>query len=170
MLREPYLIAGVDEVGRGPLAGSVVAAAVVLDANRPIEGLLDSKLLTPERREALDVIIRCKALSFCIAESSVAEIDQLNILHASMLAMKRAIEGLAIKPDLLLVDGNRCPETVHPSQAIVKGDRHVQAISAASIIAKVYRDRQMDELHKVHPEYGFNSHKGYPTAQHRAAY
>jgi len=128
MLREPYLIAGVDEVGRGPLAGSVVAAAVVLDANKPIEGLLDSKQLTPERREALDLVIQRQALSFCIAESSVAEIDQLNILHASMLAMRRAIEGLSTKPNLVLVDGNRCPETIYPSQAIVKGDQHVQAI------------------------------------------
>jgi len=169
LLPPPYLIAGVDEVGRGPLAGSVVAAAVVLDPKKPIKGLLDSKLLTPEQRESLDVAIRRQALSFCIAESSVAEIDQLNILHASMLAMRRALEGLTVTPHLVLVDGNRCPETDHRCQAIVKGDQHVQAISAASIIAKVYRDRQMVELHKIHPEYGFNSHKGYPTAQHRAA-
>jgi len=165
----PYLIAGVDEVGRGPLAGSVVAAAVVLNPENPIDGLLDSKLLTEERREALDVIIRRQALDYCIAEASVAEIDQLNILHASMLAMRRAIEGLNQTPQLVLVDGNRCPDSHYPSQAIVKGDQHVQAISAASIIAKVYRDRQMVELHKIHPEYGFNRHKGYPTAQHRAA-
>ncbi len=166
---QPFLIAGVDEVGRGPLAGSVVAAAVVLDPSRPIEGLLDSKLLKAARREELDEVIQRQTLSFYIAEASVAEIDQLNILHASMLAMQRAIEGLKVKPQLVLVDGNRCPETSYPKQAIVKGDQHVQAISAASIIAKVYRDRQMDELHKIHPEYGFNSHKGYPTAQHRAA-
>lgn len=169
MLIQPYLIAGVDEVGRGPLAGSVVAAAVVLDPRTPIEGLLDSKLLTSERREVLDEAIQRQSLGFCIAESSVAEIDQLNILHASMLAMRRAIEGLSTEPNLVLVDGNRCPESTYPCQSIVKGDQHVQAISAASIIAKVYRDRQMVELHKIHPEYGFNSHKGYPTAQHRAA-
>ncbi len=169
MLRPPYQVAGVDEVGRGPLAGSVVAAAVVLDPKKPIEGLLDSKLLTPEQREVLDQAIRRRALSYCIAESSVAEIDQLNILHASMLAMQRAIEGLTLEPELVLVDGNRCPTMSYPCQAIVKGDQHVQAISAASIIAKVYRDRQMVELHKIHPEYGFNRHKGYPTAQHRAA-
>ena len=168
-VQQPYLIAGVDEVGRGPLAGSVVAAAVVLDPDKPIKGLLDSKLLTPERREALDEFIQRRALCFSICEASVAEIDQLNILHASMLAMRRAIESLALEPQLVLIDGNRCPEIDYPCQAIVKGDLHVQAISAASIIAKVYRDRQMVELHKIHPEYGFNRHKGYPTAQHRAA-
>jgi len=167
--KSPFLIAGVDEVGRGPLAGSVVAAAVVLNPAAPVEGLLDSKLLSAERREELDVLVRRQALSFCIAESSVAEIDQLNILHASMLAMQRAIEGLSVAPHLVLVDGNRCPDMAYPKQAIVKGDQHVQAISAASIIAKVYRDRQMVELHEKLPEYGFNSHKGYPTAQHRAA-
>jgi len=136
--KSPFLIAGVDEVGRGPLAGSVVAAAVVLNPAAPVEGLLDSKLLSAER-------------------------------HASMLAMQRAIEGLSVAPHLVLVDGNRCPDMAYPKQAIVKGDQHVQAISTASIIAKVYRDRQMVELHEKHPEYGFNSHKGYPTAQHRAA-
>jgi len=120
ILPQPYLIAGVDEVGRGPLAGSVVAAAVVLDPNKPIEGLLDSKLLTAERREELDRLIRRQALIFSICEASVAEIDQLNILHASMLAMQRAIKSLAIEPQLVLVDGNRCPETNHPSRAIVK--------------------------------------------------
>ena len=166
---EPFLIAGVDEVGRGPLAGSVVAAAVILDPAKRIEGLLDSKLLTEDKRELLDVEIRKHALSFCIAEASVTEIDTINILHASMLAMKRAVEGLDISPELALIDGNRCPELSCPSAAIVKGDQRVQAISAASIIAKVYRDHQMMELHEIHPEYGFASHKGYPTAQHRQA-
>ena len=165
----PYLIAGVDEVGRGPLAGSVVAAAVVLNPVKPIQGLLDSKQLTEVKREELNVLIRRRALSFSIAEASVAEIDQLNILHASMLAMRRAIESLGIEPELVLVDGNRSPDSAYPCQPIVKGDQHVQAISAASIVAKVYRDRQMVELHKLHPEYGFDRHKGYPTAQHRAA-
>ena len=166
---QPFLIAGVDEVGRGPLAGSVVAAAVILDPAKCIEGLLDSKLLSEETRELLNVEIRAHALSFCIAEASVAEIDTINILHASMLAMKRAIEGLHIAPQLVLIDGNRCPEVAYASSAIVKGDQRVQSISAASIIAKVYRDHQMMELHEIHPEYGFASHKGYPTAQHRQA-
>lgn len=166
---KPHLIAGVDEVGRGPLAGAVVAAAVILNPKKPIPGLLDSKLLDESKREVLDVEIRAKAIAYCIAEASVAEIDQINILHASMLAMQRAIEGLGVAPNLVLVDGNRCPAMDYPCQAIVKGDQRVQAISAASIIAKVYRDRQMVELHKVHPEFGFDRHKGYPTAQHRAA-
>ena len=167
--RQPHLIAGVDEVGRGPLAGAVVAAAVILNPKKPIDGLLDSKLLDEEKREALDKLIRKRAMSFCIAEASVQEIDEINILHASMLAMKRAIEGLGLAPNLVLVDGNRCPDIKYPCQAIVKGDQHVQSISAASIIAKVYRDRQMVELHQKHPEFGFDRHKGYPTAQHRAA-
>ncbi|MEE9333439.1 MAG: ribonuclease HII [Granulosicoccaceae bacterium] len=164
-----HLIAGVDEVGRGPLAGSVVAAAVVLDPQKPIDGLLDSKALDEAKREALDKLIRQYALAFCIAEASVAEIDQLNILHASMLAMQRAVTGLQLSPDLVLVDGNRCPDIPYPCQAIVKGDQHVQSISAASIIAKVARDTMMVELHAVHPEFGFDRHKGYPTAQHREA-
>lgn len=164
-----HLIAGVDEVGRGPLAGSVAAAAVILDPKKPIVGLLDSKMLNDTKREALDKLIRAQALAFCIAEASVEEIDELNILHASMLAMKRAVEGLGIAPHLVLIDGNRCPDIAYPAQAIVKGDQHVQSISAASIIAKVYRDRQMVELHQKHPEFGFDRHKGYPTAQHRAA-
>ncbi|MFT5045542.1 MAG: ribonuclease HII [Porticoccaceae bacterium] len=166
---QPFFIAGVDEVGRGPLAGSVVAAAVILNPAKRIEGLLDSKLLSEATRELLDVEIRAHALSFCIAEASVEEIDTINILHASMLAMQRAVEGLSITPNLALVDGNRCPEVKCPSSAIVKGDQRVQSISAASIIAKVFRDHQMMELHKIHPEYGFASHKGYPTAQHRQA-
>lgn len=166
---QPFLIAGVDEVGRGPLAGSVVAAAVILNPAKRIEGLLDSKLLTEATREVLDVEIRAHALSFCIAEASVEEIDTINILHASMLAMQRAVEGLDMTPNLALIDGNRCPEVTCASSAIVKGDQRVQSISAASIIAKVFRDRQMMELHEIHPEYGFASHKGYPTAQHRQA-
>ena len=167
--RQPHLIAGVDEVGRGPLAGAVVAAAVILNPKKPIEGLLDSKLLDEAKRESLDKLIRKRAMAYCIAEASVAEIDQLNILHASMLAMKRAVEGLGLAPNLVLVDGNRCPAVDYPCQAIVKGDQHVLSISAASIIAKVARDRQMVELHQKHPEFGFDRHKGYPTAQHRAA-
>ncbi|MFT7210278.1 MAG: ribonuclease HII [Granulosicoccus sp.] len=166
---KPFLIAGVDEVGRGPLAGSVVAAAVILNPAKRIDGLLDSKLLNEATRELLDVEIRAHALSFCIAEASVEEIDTINILHASMLAMQRAVEGLSITPDLALIDGNRCPEVTCASSAIVKGDQRVQSISAASIIAKVFRDHQMMELHEIHPEYGFASHKGYPTAQHRQA-
>ena len=169
MHTQPYLIAGVDEVGRGPLAGSVVAAAVILNPAKRIDGLLDSKLLTEAARERLDVEIRAHALSYCIAEASVEEIDTINILHASMLAMQRAVEGLNIQPNIALIDGNRCPEIDCPSTAIVKGDQRVQAISAASIIAKVSRDRAMMDLHEQHPEYGFDSHKGYPTAQHRQA-
>lgn len=164
-----YLIAGVDEVGRGPLAGPVVAAAVILDPARPIDGLLDSKALSDARRETLDVEIRKKALSFFIAEASVEEIDELNILHASMLAMSRAVDGLSADPALVLVDGNRIPSIRCPAAAIIKGDARVQAISAASIIAKVARDRQMVALHEQYPAFGFDRHKGYPTAEHRAA-
>ena len=164
-----YYIAGVDEVGRGPLAGPVVAAAVILNPEKRIEGLLDSKLLDEATRELLDVQIRRYALAFCIAEASVAEIDTINILHASMLAMKRAIEGLDLKPDLALIDGNRCPDLDMPMSAIVKGDQRVQAISAASIIAKVARDRMMVELHEQYPQYGLAQHKGYPTPFHRKA-
>lgn len=165
----PHYIAGVDEVGRGPLAGVVVAAAVVLDPKKPIEGLLDSKLLDEKKRNLLDTQIRARALSYCIAEATVAEIDQLNILHASLLAMQRAVQGLSVEPQLVLVDGNRCPELNFPCQAIVKGDQRVQSISAASIVAKVYRDNMMVSLHNDYPEFGFDRHKGYPTAQHRAA-
>jgi ribonuclease HII len=164
-----HLIAGVDEVGRGPLAGSVVAAAVILNPKKNIDGLLDSKALDEARRVALDKLIQQRALAFCIAEASVEEIDQLNILHASMLAMQRAVAGLQLAPDLVLVDGNRCPEIAQPCQAIVKGDQHVQSISAASIIAKVARDTMMVDLHAIHPEFGFDRHKGYPTRQHREA-
>lgn len=169
MHRQLFLIAGVDEVGRGPLAGPVVAAAVILDPQRPIAGLLDSKLLSEATRDQLDVEIRRHALAFCIAEANVEEIDTINILHASMLAMSRAVAGLAMQPDLALIDGNRCPAVDCPSQAIVKGDQRVQSISAASIIAKVARDRMMVELHERFPHYGFAGHKGYPTARHRQA-
>lgn len=166
---QPFLIAGVDEVGRGPLAGPVLAAAVILDPDKRIDGLLDSKMLDESSRDRLDIIIRQQALAWCIAEASVEEIDSINILHASMLAMSRAVAGLQRVPDLALIDGNRCPDIDCPSLAVVKGDQRVQAISAASIIAKVARDRLMTELHEVHPQYGFARHKGYPTAQHRQA-
>lgn len=169
MLLQPCLIAGVDEVGRGPLAGPVVASAVVLNPDKRIEGLLDSKLLDEEARNQLDRDIRRHALAFCIAQASVEEIDAINILHASMLAMKRAVEGLAIEPSLVLVDGNRYPDLSERGAAIVKGDQRVQSISAASIIAKVARDRMMVELHEQYPHYGFAQHKGYPTPQHRLA-
>lgn len=165
----PYLVAGVDEVGRGPLAGPVVAAAVILDPRRSIKGLLDSKQLTHERRCELDLLIRDQAIDYCVAQASVDEIDAINILHASMLAMQRAVEGLVENPHLVLIDGNRCPGISWPCRAIVKGDAKVQSISAASIIAKVYRDRMMVDLHQSHPEFGFDQHKGYPTRQHRAA-
>jgi len=169
MTNWPYRIAGVDEVGRGPLAGPVVAAAVILDPRRPIKGLLDSKLLNEARREELDLLIRDQATDYCVAEASVSEIDDINILHASMLAMQRAVEGLVESPHLVLVDGNRCPDLAQLCGAVVKGDAMVKSISAASIIAKVYRDRMMVELHNSHPEFGFDRHKGYPTAEHRKA-
>ncbi|QPF74883.1 ribonuclease HII [Roseateles sp. DAIF2] len=165
----PGLIAGVDEAGRGPLAGPVVAAAVILDELNPIAGLADSKVLTEKKRERLFDEIRAKALCCCIAEASVEEIDRLNILHATMLAMRRAVEGLRLKPAKVLVDGNRLPVLKVPAEAIVKGDAKVQAISAASILAKVTRDRQCIAMHAAHPEYGFATHKGYPTADHIAA-
>jgi ribonuclease HII len=165
----PGLVAGVDEAGRGPLAGPVVAAAVILDELHPIAGLADSKVLTAKRREKLFDEIRAKALACCIAEATVEEIDRLNILHATMLAMKRAVEGLRLVPHKVLVDGNRLPVLKVPGEAIVKGDAKVPAISAASILAKVHRDRLCDELHAAHPQYGFATHKGYPTAEHLAA-
>jgi len=165
----PGLVAGVDEAGRGPLAGPVVAAAVILDELQPIKGLADSKVLTERRREQLFDEIRAKALACCIAEASVEEIDRLNILHATMLAMKRAVEGLRLLPHKVLVDGNRLPVLKMPGEAIVKGDSKVPAISAASILAKVHRDRLCLALHAAHPQYGFATHKGYPTADHLAA-
>lgn len=163
------LIAGVDEAGRGPLAGPVVAAAVILDELKPIRGLKDSKLLTPATRERLYDEIRAKALCCSVAEASVEEIDTLNILHATMLAMRRAVEGLRLKPGKVLVDGNRLPVLKVAAEAIVKGDAKVKAISAASILAKVHRDRLCLALHEEHPQYGFDGHKGYATAEHLAA-
>ena len=163
------LIAGVDEAGRGPLAGPVVAAAVMLDDLQPIKGLNDSKQLGPRTRERLFDEIRGKALCFSIALASVEEIDQLNILQATLLAMRRAIEGLRLRPHRVLVDGNRLPELGMPAHAIVKGDAKVRAIAAASILAKVHRDRLCMALHEAHPQYGFDAHKGYPTAVHLAA-
>jgi ribonuclease HII len=163
------LIAGVDEAGRGPLAGPVVAAAVILDELKPIRGLKDSKLLTPATRDRLYDEIRAKALCCSVAEASVEEIDTLNILHATMLAMKRAVEGLRLKPGKVLVDGNRLPVLKIAAEAIVKGDMKVKSISAASILAKVHRDRLCMTLHEAHPQYGFDGHKGYATAEHLAA-
>lgn len=163
------LIAGVDEVGRGPLCGDVVTAAVILDPNNPITGLTDSKKLTEKKRDQLFDIIKERALCWFVARASVAEIDQLNILHATMLAMRRAVEGLSIKPDFVLVDGNRTPDFGIKAQAVVKGDGLVAEISAASILAKVTRDREMDELDKLYPQYGLAKHKGYPTKAHLEA-
>ena len=163
------LICGVDEAGRGPLAGSVVAAAVILDPARPIEGLNDSKKLTERARERLAVLIRERALAWAVAEASVEEIDRLNILHATMLAMQRAVAGLTHVPDLVRVDGNRCPSMAVPCEAVVKGDATVPAIAAASILAKTVRDAQMMALDAEYPAYGFARHKGYPTAAHFAA-
>ena len=165
----PGLVAGVDEAGRGPLAGPVVAAAVILDDLHPIAGLADSKKLTAARREKLYDEIRAKALCCSIAEASVEEIDQLNILQATLLAMRRAVLGLRLKPVLVLVDGNQLPVLDVQAEAIVKGDSLVQAISAASILAKVTRDRWCKRLHEQYPEYGFDGHKGYGTAAHLAA-
>ena len=162
-------IAGVDEVGRGPLAGDVVAAAVILDPARPIEGLRDSKKLTEARREALAVQIREHAVAWAVARASVAEIDELNILHASMLAMKRAVEALHPQPGYVLVDGNRLPVWHYASEPVVKGDDRVPAIAAASILAKVQRDNELVALEQKYPGYGFARHKGYPTAAHLAA-
>ena len=163
------LVAGVDEAGRGPLAGPVVAAAVILDERAPIRGLNDSKVLTARVRERLFDEIHAKALCFCIAEASVEEIDKLNILHATMLAMRRAVEGLRLRPRKVLVDGNRLPALSMPAEAIVQGDAKIRSISAASILAKVYRDRLCTVLHVAHPQYGFDGHKGYPTPEHLAA-
>ncbi|MBK6592634.1 MAG: ribonuclease HII [Burkholderiales bacterium] len=165
----PGLIAGVDEAGRGPLAGPVVVAAVILDDLNPIRGLADSKVLTARKREKLYDEIRAKALCCSVAEASVDEIDQFNILQATMLAMRRAVEGLRLKPSLVLVDGNRLPVLAMRAEAIVKGDSKVAAISAASILAKVTRDRWCAELDAQYPQYGFASHKGYGTAEHLLA-
>lgn len=165
----PGLVAGVDEAGRGPLAGPVVAAAVILDDLAPIKGLADSKQLSAARREKLYDEIRAKALCCSIAQASVEEIDRLNILQATLLAMQRAVQGLRLKPAKVLVDGNRLPALDVLAEAIVSGDALVPAISAASILAKVTRDRLLAQLHQQHPEYGFDRHKGYGTAQHMQA-
>jgi ribonuclease HII len=163
------LTAGVDEAGRGPLAGPVVAAAVILDDMNPIKGLNDSKKLSPKRREKLYDEIRAKALCCSVAQASVEEIDRLNILQATLLAMRRAVEGLRLKPHKVLVDGNRLPVLDVRAEAIVRGDATVTAISAASILAKVTRDRWCLELDQRYPQYGFAAHKGYGTAEHLAA-
>jgi ribonuclease HII len=165
----PGLTAGVDEAGRGPLAGSVVAAAVILDDANPIKGLADSKKLTALKRAKLYDEIRAKALCVGVGEANVEEIDRLNILQATMLAMQRAVANLRLKPTMVLVDGNRIPKLDMLAEAIVQGDAKVQAISAASIIAKVTRDRQCEALHAAYPQYGFDGHKGYGTAVHMAA-
>ena len=165
----PGLWAGVDEAGRGPLAGPVVAAAVILDDLRPIKGLADSKVLTALRRARLYDEILAKALCCSIAQASVEEIDRLNILQATMLAMRRAVEGLRLKPVKVLVDGNRLPVLSMLAEAIVKGDALVPSISAASILAKVHRDRWCEQFHLEYPQYGFAGHKGYGTAEHLAA-
>ncbi len=163
------LVAGVDEVGRGPLCGAVVTAAVILDPDRPILGLNDSKKLTEARREKLFDEICEKALSWCIARAEVEEIDELNILHATMLAMQRAVEGLSVTPKLAMIDGNRCPKLGMPAEAVVKGDSKVPAIAAASILAKVSRDREMAAFDLIYPGYGLGGHKGYPTPVHLEA-
>lgn len=166
---EPLLIAGVDEVGRGPLAGPVIAAAVILDDTHPIAGLADSKTLSEKRRDVLATQIRQYALTFAIGRAEVEEIDQINILQASLLAMQRAVIQLSVVPKLALIDGKHCPLLPCPTQAIIKGDQTVPAISAASILAKVTRDQEMCELDKLYPGYGFAIHKGYPTRAHQQA-
>ena len=163
------LVAGVDEVGRGPLVGAVVTAAVILDPARPIAGLNDSKKLSEKRRLALCEEIKEKALSWSLGRAEPHEIDELNILHATMLAMQRAVEGLSVTPKLALIDGNRCPKLAVPSAPVVKGDSRVPAIAAASILAKVSRDREMVEMDRLYPGYGIAGHKGYPTPVHLEA-
>jgi len=159
-------VCGVDEAGRGPLAGPVFAAAVVLDAARPIEGLKDSKLLSAARREILADSIRERALAYAVAQASVDEIDRLNILQATLLAMQRAVEGLGLRPDEAWIDGNRCPKLACRARAFVQGDRLHAVISAASILAKTARDAEMLRMHERYPQYCFDRHKGYPTAEH----
>lgn len=163
------LVCGVDEAGRGPLAGPVVAAAVILDPHNPIPGLNDSKKLSAKRRDALAVEIRAKALAWSVAEASVEEIDSINILQASLLAMRRAVNGLTMRPEKALVDGNRCPQLGCPAEAVVGGDGKVASIAAASILAKTVRDAGMLLLHADYPMYGFDRHMGYPTAFHLQA-
>ncbi|MGZ8903168.1 MAG: ribonuclease HII [Methylobacter sp.] len=162
------LVAGVDEAGRGPLAGPVVAAAVILDPLRPIDGLADSKILSERKRDGLFEIIKADALSWSVGIASVEEIDEFNILQATMLAMQRAVNGLAIQPDEVLIDGNRLPSLLIPAQAIVKGDSKVKVISAASIVAKVVRDKIMVDYYQKYPDFSFHLHKGYGTQQHLA--
>jgi ribonuclease HII len=162
------VVCGVDEAGRGPLAGPVFAAAVILDPSKPIAGLRDSKKLSASRRDQLAMLIQRDALAWSIAQCSAAEIDELNILQATMLAMRRAIEGLSVVPTLALIDGNRCPVTTVRTEAIIKGDDKVVEISAASILAKTARDTLLREMHTRYPQYGFDQHKGYPTALHLA--
>lgn len=166
---DPQPIAGVDEAGRGPLAGPVVAAAVILDPGWPITGLADSKQLTAGRREELAALIREHALCWALGRAEVEEIDRLNILRATLLAMRRAVEGLSMPPAMVLVDGTHTPEIAYPSRAIIRGDATVAAISAASILAKVARDQEMLRLDDRYPGYGFSRHKGYPTRDHVAA-
>ncbi len=165
-MNDIYHVAGVDEAGRGPLAGPVVAAAVILNPAAPIDGLMDSKKLSEKKRDLLAVQIRENALAWAVAQAGVAEIDSINILQASLLAMRRAVMNLSVVPQRVLVDGNRCPELEMPVEAIVKGDSLVSAISAASILAKVFRDAMMRDLDKQYPGYGLAGHKGYPTVQH----
>lgn len=168
-MNKPVRLAGVDEAGRGPLVGSVVAAAVILDPDKPIDGLSDSKKLTEKKRELLSEQIMESALAWSVASVPADEIDKINILQATMKAMKLAVEGLSIEPDHVQVDGNRCPDIRYSVEAIVKGDDKVQEISAASILAKVERDQQMYLLHQQYPQYGFDRHKGYGTKQHLEA-
>ncbi len=165
----PGLVCGIDEAGRGPLAGPVVAAAVILDPARPIPGLNDSKKLSEKRREELAVQIREHALAWAVAEASVEEIDRINILQATFLAMQRAVAGLSIRPEAAMVDGNRCPKLDIPVEAVVKGDGKIASIAAASILAKTVRDAGMLALHARYPDYGFDRHMGYPTPAHLAA-
>ncbi|MBL8430027.1 MAG: ribonuclease HII [Dechloromonas sp.] len=160
------LVCGIDEAGRGPLAGTVVAAAVILDPRRPIHGLNDSKKLSEKKRDALAIEIRERALAWAVASASVEEIDRLNILHATLLAMQRAVAGLVVRPTTAMVDGNRCPKLDLPCEAVVKGDGKIASIAAASILAKTVRDAEMRQLHAKYPMYGFDRHMGYPTAAH----
>jgi ribonuclease HII len=169
LLRLEGLVCGVDEAGRGPLAGPVVAAAVILDPAKPIDGLNDSKKLSAKRRHALAIEIRASALAWAVAEANVQEIDRLNILQASLLAMQRAVAALGVQPERALIDGNRCPILTCPAEAVIGGDGKVEAIAAASILAKTVRDAGMMELHARYPQYGFDRHMGYPTAVHLSA-
>ena len=168
-MNSELIIAGVDEAGRGPLVGAVVAAAVILNPDQPVSGLADSKKLTEKRREELSAEIKQSVLAWSIVSISAEEVDQINILQATMKAMKLSVEGLKIQPEKVLVDGNRCPDISLPCEAVIKGDDKIQAISAASILAKVERDHQMIRLHEEYPWYGFDRHKGYGTKVHMAA-